>query len=78
MKSACIFNALFSINNDAVSKGESNLLRRMCIESVLLARTATVNKHPGPYNISPFLVDFLLSRCGVFKNKNDEYILKTN
>lgn len=62
----------FRFKNAVWIKRESNLLRRKCIESALIARSSTINLRPGSYNILPFSEDLLISQCGRLMNKSDK------
>lgn len=61
----------FDIGNATLIKREDNPQRQKCLENDLIASSAMVNLCPGSYNISPFMVDFVLSQCGTVKDKGD-------
>lgn len=43
-----------------------------------MACSATIHLRPGSFNISPFLIDFILSQCRIVTDKGDGEKKKKN
>lgn len=59
------FNYNFHLNDAVLIRRESNLLKRKFLESALIETIPNVGIHPEFFQISPFLIEILLSLSNI-------------
>lgn len=64
------FNQNFDLKNATLNKRESNLLRRKIPKSATIKSYQNINLHPGFFQISLFMKEFLLSQVKMNDYKN--------